>query len=138
MRIILSPVSKKCLLSISLGSLLFNSLLNEFLIEFADYIISLIGEPKISLGPNRNPPNSTILDKWVFENFILADEPSIKTLQIFETYVSSNNMLYGELVSSLEFLVYLIGRFKDTSNPFFIPDINLWSYELDNFTFNVL
>ena len=47
-------------------------------------------------------------------------------------------MLYGELVSSLEFLVYLIGRFKDTSNPFFIPGINLLSYELDNFTFNVL
>ena len=31
-------------------------------------------------GPNRNPPNCTILDNWVLENFILTDESFAKAL----------------------------------------------------------
>ena len=50
----------------------------------------------------RIPPDCIILDKWVFENFILADETFAKALQIFETCVSVNNKLRGQLVSSLE------------------------------------
>ena len=49
------------------------------------------------------PPNCIILDNWVFENFILADELFSKVLQSFENYVSVNNNLCGKLVSSLEF-----------------------------------
>ena len=30
----------------------------------------------------RNPPNFTILDNWVFKNFMLADQPFKKTLRI--------------------------------------------------------
>ena len=43
-------------------------------------------------------PDFIILDNWVFENFILADEPFAKALQIFETCVSVNNNLCGKLV----------------------------------------
>ena len=43
----------------------------------------------IKLGMSRGiSPNCTILDKWVFENFVLADELLAKTLRIFETCVS--------------------------------------------------
>ena len=38
----------------------------------------------------------------VFENFILADEPFPKALQIFETCVLVNNNLCRKLFSSLE------------------------------------
>ena len=95
--IILSLVSTRRVLSISLGSLFLNSVPYEFFIEFANSIISLTGidEPIILGGPNRYPPNYTILDNWVFENFILANEQFVKALQIFETGVSVNHNLCG-------------------------------------------
>ena len=88
--IILSPVSTKRLVSSSLGALFFNSFTNEFFIEFpGDDIISLIIEANILGGPNRYPPKCTILDNWVFEDFVLADETFAKDLQIFKTCVSA-------------------------------------------------
>ena len=39
---------------------------------------------------------------WVFDNFILADEPFAKTLRSLETCVSINNNLCGKLFLSLE------------------------------------
>ena len=44
-----------------------------------------------------NPPDCTILDACVFENFILADKPFAKALRIFETYVLPNNNLCEKL-----------------------------------------
>ena len=85
-RLGLSPVSTKRL-SISWGTLLFNSFPNKFFIEFADDIISLIGELNVLSAPNRNPPNCTILDNWVSKSFILANEPFAKALGISETCV---------------------------------------------------
>ena len=70
--------------------------------------------------------------------FILVDEPFAKALQILETYVSVNSTLCGKLFSSLESPVTFDERFKVTSRPFFIPDFNLLSCELDNFTYKVL
>ena len=35
-----------------------------------------------------------MLDSWVFENFILADEPFAKPLEFFETCVLVNNNLW--------------------------------------------
>ena len=70
-------------------------------------------------GPNRNPPNCTILDNWVLENFILTDESFAKALQTFEAGVSVNNILSRKLVSSLEFPIKFDERFKVTSAPFF-------------------
>ena len=49
------------------------------------------------------PPDYIIFDNWVFENFILADEPFPKTLWIFETFISVNNFSCEKLVPSLEF-----------------------------------
>ena len=58
--IILSPVSTKRLLSISLGSLFFNFFPNKFFLEFGDDITFLIGESNILSSSNRNPHNCTI------------------------------------------------------------------------------
>ena len=66
--IILSLVSTRRLLFISLGSIFFNPLSYEFAIEFfiafAIYLISLIsiGGPNVSVASNRNPPTYIILD----------------------------------------------------------------------------
>ena len=70
-----------------------------------------------------------MLCNWVFDNFILTDEPFAK---------SFNKNLCGKLFSSLESPITFEEIFKVTSVPFFIPDFNLLSYKLDNFTFKVL
>ena len=80
--------------------------------------------PKIGLS-RRTPPNCTILDNWIFENFILADEPFAKALRIFETYVLVSNNLCGKLVSSLEFPIKFDERFKVNLVPFFIADFQI-------------
>ena len=46
-----------------------------------------------------NPPDSNILDNWVFENFISVGEPFAKALRIFKTYVSVDNNLCGKLLN---------------------------------------
>ena len=84
------------------------------------------------------PPDCIILDNCTLENFILADEPFAKALRIFETCVLFSNNLCGKLVSSLELPIKFDEWFEVTSVPFFIADFSLLSYELDNFTFNVL
>ena len=83
-----------------------------------------------------NGPNISlkILDSCVFENPILSDEPFAKALRILETCVLVNINLCGKLVLSLESPTTLDERFKVTSVPFFVPDFNLWSCKLDNFT----
>ena len=58
-------------------------------------------------------------DKWVFRNFILADEPFAKALQLFKTCASVNDNLCGKLVSSLEFPNEFDERSKVTPAPFF-------------------
>ena len=87
---------------------------------------------------NEIPPNCTISESWVFDKFILTDELLAKALQIFETCVLVNNNLCGKLDSSLKSPITFDERFEVTSVAFFIPDFNLPSYELDNFTFKVL
>ena len=66
---------------------------------------------------------------------MLADELFAKALGSLATYVLVNNKLCGKLVSSLESPIAFDERFKVTSVPFFIPDFNLLSCELDYFTF---
>ena len=56
----------------------------------------MIGRRNVSSESNRNYPNFTILDNWIFENFILADEPFAKALHIFKTCVSVNSNLCGK------------------------------------------
>ena len=69
---------------------------------------------------------------------ILAEEPFAKALQTRYNYVLVNDNLRGKLVPSLQFRIKFDERFKVISVPFFIPDFNLLSWELDDFTFNVL
>ena len=48
------------------------------------------GEPFFWNKPKilpRNPSNCTILDKWIFGKFMLADETFAKALRILETCV---------------------------------------------------
>ena len=80
------------------------------------------GKPVFSNGSRsllRNPSDCTILESWVFENFILADESFAKALQIFETGVSVNNNLCEKLVSSSESPIALGEIFKVTWVSFF-------------------
>ena len=57
--------------------------------------------PKIGNSWIKIPPDYIILYNLVIENFILADEPFAKALQIFETCVSVNNNLCRKLFSSI-------------------------------------
>ena len=60
------------------------------------------GNPVFSNGPNnlpKNPPDCIILDNWVFDNLISADELFAKALRRFETCVLANNNLCGKLAS---------------------------------------
>ena len=112
------------------------------LLNYFKYKITILNGKLIKLSipdiPVITSPNCITLDNGVFENFILADAPFAKALQILETCVSVNNSLCGKLLSSFEFLIKVDERFKVTLVPFIIPDLNLLSCELDNFTFNVL
>ena len=97
--------------------------------------------PIFSNGPKNLPKNSPVcpmLCNWVFDNFILANEPFGKASRIFETCILVNNSLWGGLFSSLESLITFDESFKVISVPFFILAFNLLTYALDNFTFKVL
>ena len=50
----------------------------------------------------RNGSDCPVLDNWVFESSMLADELFEKVLRSFETCALVNNDLCGKLVSSLE------------------------------------
>ena len=50
----------------------------------------------------KNPPYSPILCNWVFDKFILADEPFEKALRSLETCVLLGNNLWGKLFLVLE------------------------------------
>ena len=80
-------------------------------------------------------PGCTILSNWVFNNIIL-DEGLFE--RSFETSISVNNNLCGKLFPLLESPQIFDGIFKVTSLLLFIPDFNLLSCKLENFTFKVL
>ena len=58
--------------------------------------------------------------------------------EVYKTYVLVNNNLCRKLVSSLELTRTFDEKFKVISEPFFLPDFNLFSCELGNFMFQVL
>ena len=53
--------------------------------------------PDISV---KNSPDCIILGNWVFENFILADEPFAKASWIFETCLSVNNNVHCIVITN--------------------------------------
>ena len=72
----------------------------------------------IEFRRGKNPPDSTILDNWVFENAIFTDKYSQKLYEALKL-LSVNNNLSGKLVSSLESSVTLDERFKITLTSIF-------------------
>ena len=91
---------------------------------------------KVKKGPK--PLNYTNLDSWVFDIFVLADEAFATALRAIETCALVNNNLNEKLFESLELQIIFYERFKVTWIPFLIPDFNLSSWKLDNFSFRVL
>ena len=93
------------------------------------------GNSVFSYGPKNLPkilPDCIILDNWVFDNLILADE----LLERFETCVLVNNNWWAKL-PSLSPIIF-DDNLNATSVLFFIADLNLLNCELDNFTFKLL
>ena len=57
------------------------------------------GKPVLRYDPRslpRNTPNCTILDSWILDNFILADELFGKALWSLETCLCVNDNFYVE------------------------------------------
>ena len=74
------------------------------------------GKPVLKNGPRslpRNHPDYTILDSWVFNNFILGNELFAKGL--WNLSISDN--LYEKLVSSLESPITFDDSFSSTLLP---------------------
>ena len=83
----------------------------------------------------RNPPDCIILDNWVFDNLIPADELFAKTLRRFATCLFVNNSLRGKFVSSSPIV---FDNLKAIYVSFFIADLILLSCEFDSLTFKLL
>ena len=99
------------------------------------------GKPSFSNGPKslpKNPPDCSILWKWVFDKFTLANELFVKAWRSLESYVIINNDLFGEFFSSLDSSTIFDKSLKVTSVPIFITGFNLLTCKLGNFTFKVL
>ena len=76
---------------------------NSFEYDLSGNTSTLSGRLTILLKPDvipdisvKNPPDCIILDKWVFENFILADETFAKTLWILKlVYHNAQKMTFS-------------------------------------------
>ena len=111
------------------------------LLAYGVRIFPIKDNPIFGIGPKSlptNPPDYPILCNSTFDNFILAEELFANALRSFETCVLVNNNLCRTFFSSLDSPTTFDEIIKVTSVPFFIPDFNLLSCELDNFAFEVL
>lgn len=105
----------------------FNTLLaNNWSKFFINVRSTLINRP---INLPRNPPGCSFLDFCIFENFHL--EIFCKWL-ICKGNISDNNILWENLASSLPIL--FDDNLRGKSAAFFVADLNLFSYEADNFT----
>ena len=92
------------------------------------------GNPVFSNGPKslpKSPPDCLVLCNWVFDNFVLANEP-------FQKFYEALKFVCEKVFSSLESPTTFDEILKVTSVLFFIPYFHLLSCKLDNFTFKVL
>ena len=84
--------------------------------------------PAFSNGPKcppKNSPDYPILCNWVFDKFVLADEPFAKAAGSFVTCILINSNLCEKLFSSIVSTTTFDKTFKIASVAFFIPDFNL-------------
>ena len=65
-------------------------------------IVLIKGKPVFSNGRTKNPLDCPTLCNWIFDNFILADEPFAKALWSLRTCVLVDNNLCWKLFSSLD------------------------------------
>ena len=98
------------------------------------------GKPCFSNDSKCLPKNPSWLSYFMQLRFWqLADKLFGKTLQSFETCELVYNNLCGNYWhASLESPAAFDESFKVISRPFIIPDFNLLSCKLDNFTFKLL
>ena len=74
------------------------------------------GNPVFSNGPRsspRNPPDSTILDNWIFDSSILTDKLFAKDLGRFAACLLNNN-LNEKIVSSSKLPMMFFSNLKTT------------------------
>ena len=79
------------------------------------------GKPDFCNGPKNLPencPDCPIVCNWIFDDFIIVEEPFAKPLRSLETFVLVNNNLCRKLYSLLELPITFDERFKLTSVPF--------------------
>ena len=79
-------------------------------------------------------------DGWVFEKFILADEPFARALQSLKTCVTVNDSLLWKLFPSSESTVTFYELFKVNSVPPFFPNFNFlsWQFYISMLYHNIL
>ena len=102
---------------------------------------SIKDNPVFSNGPKSMPknfPDCPILCNWTSDKFIFVDELFAKPLRSLQTCVLFNNNLSEKFFSLLESPTTFAEILEVTSVPFFIPNSNLLSCELDSCTFKVL
>ena len=95
------------------------------------YIFASFWMVSLLINQVLNFPYCPVLCNWVFENFILAEEPFAKVLRSFETWVLVNKNLCGKLMSSLESPTTFDESFKVNSVPFLFQILIYW---LANYT----
>ena len=86
------------------------------------------GNQFFSNGPKslpKDPRDRTLPCSWVFDNFVLGDEPFAKALRILETCVLVNDSSCRKLFSSWESPTTFDSNLKVILVPFFIADLNL-------------
>ena len=86
----------------------------------------------------KNFPDCPILCNWASDKLIFVDELFTKPLRSLQTCVLFNSNLRGKFLSLLESLTTFAEILEVTSVPFFIPNSNSLSCELDSCTFKVL
>ena len=112
---------------------------DTFLAKFCIWSILLITTTAGFIKSRKlNLPNCIILDSYVVEDFILADETFAKASRIFEACVLVNNNLRGKWVSLLDLPAAFDARFKDMPVSVLALDFNLLSSELGSFRLTVL
>ena len=91
----------------------------------------------VQQATQTNTPNCTILDSWVFENFMSSEEPFAEGLRILEACLLVNNDLFWKLVSSLKLRSTFDVTFKVTQVPFLFLNWFYW-VGIDNFASKVI
>ena len=90
-----------------------------FIYDSTNLIAVGINNAIIDKREHKKCPYFTIIDSWVFDDFILAGKAFVKALEILKTCESVNDNLCEKLASSLEPPTTVDEWFKVTWAPLF-------------------